>query len=87
MSNWEQLGVVVCYVRNCQAIEKLLEFVQCDDVKGASIAGFIINALNNAGLDPQMCRAQTCDGAGNIAGKAKGTAAKFCSETGNKNAV
>ena len=47
------------YVRNCQAIEKLLEFVQCDDVKGASIAEFIINALNNAGLYPQMCRAQT----------------------------
>ena len=43
-------------VRNCQAIEKLLEFVQCGD---ASIAEFIINALNNAGLYPQMCRAQT----------------------------
>ena len=25
--NWEQLGIVVRYVRNCQAIEKLLEFV------------------------------------------------------------
>ena len=59
VSNWEQLGIVVRYVRNCQAIEKLLEFVQCDDIKGASIAEFIINALNNAGLYPQMCRAQT----------------------------
>ena len=48
--NWEQLGIVVRYVRNCQAIEKLLEFVQCDEVKGASIAEFSINALNNAGL-------------------------------------
>ena len=87
VSNWEQLGIVVRYVRNCQAIEKLLEFVQCDDVKGASIAEFIINALNNAGLYPQMCRAQTYNGAGNMAGKEKGAAAKFCSETGNEKAV
>ena len=40
------------YVRNCQAIKKLLEFVQCDDIKGESIAEFIINALNSAGLNP-----------------------------------
>ena len=50
------------YVRNCQAIEKLLEFGQCDDIKGASITEFIINVLSNAGLNPQMCRAQTYDG-------------------------
>ena len=61
VSNWEQLGIVVRYVRNCQAIEKLLEFAHCDDIKGASIAEFINNALNNAGLNPQMCRAQTYD--------------------------
>ena len=75
------------YVRNCQAIEKLLEFVQCDDIKRVSITEFIINALNNVGLNPQMCHAQTCDGAGNTTGKEKGDAAKFCSETGNKKAV
>ena len=87
VSNWEQLGIVVCYVRNCLDLEKLLEFVRCDDVKGANIAEFIMNALNNNGLYPQMCRAQTYDGAGNIAGKEKGAAAKFCSETGNEKAV
>ena len=85
MSNWEQLGIVVRCITNCQAIEKLLEFVQCDDVKGASITEFIINALSNAGLYPQMCPAQTYDGASNMAGK--GAAAKLCSETGNEKAV
>ena len=85
--NWEQLGIVVHYVKNCQAIENLLEFVQCDDVKGVRIAEFIINTLNNAGLYPQMCCAQTYNGAGNMAGKEKGAAAKFCSETGNEKAV
>ena len=84
VSNWEQLGIVVRYVRNCQVIEKLLEFVQCDDIKGASVAEFIINALNNTGLNPQMCRAQTYDGASNMTGKEKGAVAKFCSETRNK---
>ena len=74
----------MCYVRNCQAIEKLLEFVQCDNSKGASIAKFIINALNNAGLYPQMCCTQIYNGAGNMTGKEKGAATKFCAETGNK---
>ena len=86
VSNWEQLGIVR-YVRDCQAIEKLLEIVQCDDVKGASIADSIIDTLNNAGLYPQMCRGQTFDGAGNMAGKEKRAAAKFCSKTGNEKAV
>ena len=74
------------YVRNCQAIEKLLEFVQCDDVKGASIAEFIINALNNAVLYPQMCRAQT-HMEPVIWQVKRGAGAKFCSETGNEKAV
>ena len=61
--------------------------MQCHDIKGASIAEFIINGLNNGGLNPQMCRAQTNDGASNMARKEKGAAAKFCSETGNEKAV
>ena len=40
-----------------------LETVNCNDIKGASIAVFIISALNNTGLNPQICRAQTYDGA------------------------
>ena len=81
------MEIVVRYVKNCQAIEKLLELVQCDDGKGASTAKFIINALNNAGSNPQMCRAHTYDGASNMAGKEEGAAVKFCSETGNKKVV
>ena len=61
--------------------------MQCDDIKVASISEFIINALNNAGLNPQMRRAQTYDGAGSMAGKEKGAAAKFCSKTGNEKTV
>ena len=75
------------YVRNCQVIGKLSEFVQCDDVKRASIAEFIISALNNAGLYLQMCCTQTYDEAGNMAGKEKVAAAKFCSQKENEKAV
>ena len=71
VSNLEQLGIAVRYVRNCQVIEKLLEFVQCDDTKGASIAEFIINALNDAGFNPQIYHAETYDGGGNMTGKEK----------------
>ena len=34
-----------------------------------------------------MCRVQTYDGAGNMTGKEKDVAAKFCSEIGNEKAV
>ena len=75
------------YIRNFQAIEKLLEFVQCDDIKRVGIAEFIINVLNDPGLNPKLCRAQTYDGAGNMASKEKDVVAKLCSETGNGKAV
>ena len=75
------------YVRNCQVIKILLELVQCDDIKGARIAEFIISALNNAGLNPQIGPAQTCDGTGNMAGKEKGAADKFYSKIRNEKAL
>ena len=61
--------------------------MQCDNIKRVSIAEFIINALNSPGLNPKLCRAQTYDGAGNMAGKEKDVAAKFCFETRNGKAV
>lgn len=30
---WEQLALVVCYAKNYQAVEKLLEYVKCDALK------------------------------------------------------
>ena len=87
MSNWEQLGVIVRYIKNSRPVEKLLEYVICDDIKGRSIATFLINILTNVNLDSMMCRSQTYNDAGNMPGKVKGTAAVFCSETGNDKVV
>ena len=33
VSNWEELGVIVRYTKDCCPIEKLLEDVRCEDVK------------------------------------------------------
>ena len=87
VSNWEQLGVIVRYTKNPTPVEKLLEYVSCDDIKGSSIATFLIKTLKNVDLDPMICRSQTYDSAGNISGKVKGAAAIFSSKTGNDKAV
>ncbi|CAG2254819.1 unnamed protein product [Mytilus edulis] len=76
-SNWEQLGIVIRYLRDGSPVEKLLEFVQAEETTGSALCGLIVKALTDAGLDIQFCRAQTMDGAGNMSGKNLGCAAQF----------
>ena len=85
-SNWEQLGIVLRYVKYFTPVERLFEYVACEDIKGKSIATYIIDILNNTGLDPKNCRSQTYDGAGNMAGKLKGAANQFQVMTGSDRA-
>ena len=87
VSNWEQRGMIVRYTKDCRPVEKLLEYVRCEDIKGMSIANYLITTLKDAGLDVMMCRSQTYNGAGNMSGKSKGAAVVFRSETGNESAV
>ena len=55
VSNWEQLEVIVRYTKDCRPVEKLLEYVRCEDIKGTSIANYLITTLKDAGLDVMMC--------------------------------
>ena len=55
-ANWEQLGIVVRYVKDDRPIERLLEYVKCPNIRGATIAGLIIKALNEVGLNINKCR-------------------------------
>jgi len=80
-SNWEQLGLMVRYVKANIPVEKLLLFIPVDDLTGASLCKKIIEALTQHGLDIQFCRSQTMDGAGNMAGHVKGCAALFTKES------
>ena len=63
-----------------------MTYVACEDIKGKSIATYIIDILNNTGIDPKNCRSQTYDGARNMAGKLKGAANQFQVMTGSDRA-
>lgn len=76
-SNWEQLGIILRYTVDNKPVERLLEFVQCDQITGDAICNNIVKSLTEAGLDIQFCRSQTMDGAGNMSGKQAGCAARF----------
>ena len=73
-ANWEQLAIVVQYVKDDRPVERLLECVKCPNICGATIADLIIKALNEVGQNMKKCRAQTYYGAGNMAGKQQGVA-------------
>ena len=79
-SNWEQLGIVIRYVKDNQPIERLLEFVKCEDITGETLANKIMDSLTKAGLDIKLCRFQTMDGAGNMAGKKSGCSTRITKE-------
>ncbi|XP_072172497.1 52 kDa repressor of the inhibitor of the protein kinase-like [Diadema setosum] len=77
VSNWEQLALVIRYLKGQKPVERLLEYVACDSITGEAICQNIMQSLTSVGLDPKCCRGQTYDGAGNMAGKEKGCATRF----------
>ncbi|XP_078585777.1 52 kDa repressor of the inhibitor of the protein kinase-like [Branchiostoma floridae x Branchiostoma japonicum] len=77
VSNWEQLGLMVRYVKDNKPVERLLLFAQCDNITGRALCDSIVQDLNMLNLDPANCRAQCFDGAGNMAGVVNGCAANF----------
>ena len=67
-SNWEQLGLILRYVKGKKPVERLLGFIPCDCITGRALCQNIMKSISDAGLDNQLCRSQTMDGAGNMAG-------------------
>lgn len=76
-SNWEQLGLVVRFVKDGVPKERLLEFVACEETTGEALCDSIVHTLTKVGLNIQNCRSQTMDGAGNMTGCTKGVAARI----------
>ena len=74
-------------MKDCEYIERLLEFVLCEDSKGKSVCNYLLKAHQYSDLDPKMCRSQTRNGDGNMSGKTKEAAAQFCLRTQNEKAV
>ncbi len=78
VSNREQLSIVLRYVDNTTLMvrEDLVGFFECDfGITGNDIATKITSSLEELGLDLSHLRGQAYDGAGNMAGSVKGTAA------------
>ena len=86
-ASWEQLGIVVRYVKDYRPIERLLEYIKCPNIRGANTADLIIKALNKVGRNIKKFGAQTYDGAGNMAEKQQGAANQLKLKTSNENAT
>ena len=78
ISNKEQLSLVLRYVDpdTNQVREDLISFFECDEgITGRCLAKKITDSLESFGLDLGKLRSQSYDGAGNMAGRVRGTAA------------
>ena len=76
VSNKEQMPLVLQFVdKNGNNHEEFIKFILC--VSGAAITKSITTEIRSLGLDIQNCRGQAYDGAGNMAGKYQGTAARI----------
>ena len=78
ISNKEQLSVVLRYVDPDTILvrEDLVSFFEYDEgITGSNLAEKITDSLESFGLDLGKLRGQSYDGAGNMAGRIRGTAA------------
>ena len=82
-SNKEQMPLVVRYVDGHERIqERFLKFIYCNTgTSGKALTGKIVSSLrDDFNLDIMQCRGQCYDGAGNMAGKYSGVAARILEE-------
>ena len=86
-SNIEQMSVVIRFVDRTLTIrEEFLGFFPCKlGLSGEAIANSIMKFVEKLGLNMEFCRGQGYDGAGNMAGRVSGAAARI--QANNKNAI
>ena len=79
VSNTEQLSLVLRFVSHTGEIrEQFIEFLSCKDgVSGEVLSALIISSLQKYGLDVNLLRGQGYDGAGAMAGRINGVAARI----------
>ena len=79
VSNKEQMPLVLRFIdTNADIREDFIKFILCENgVSGKAIANSIITEIRELGLDMENCRGQRYDGAGNMAGKYQGAAARI----------
>lgn len=57
------MGIVLQYAVDNKPVERLLQFLECEQTTWADICNNILEALAEAGLDVKLCRSKTMDGA------------------------
>lgn len=79
VSNTEQLSLVLRFVDHVGEIkEQFIEFLSCKDgVTGEALSSTILSNLQRYGLDLNFLRGQGYDGAGAMAGRISGVAARI----------
>ena len=77
ISNREQLGLVVRYLKDGKPIERLIEYIECESITGEALCEDIKNTLLKLNLRLEDTVSQTYDGAANFSGHIKGCATKF----------
>ena len=77
ISNHEQLGLVLRYLKNGQPIERLIEYIECESITGEALCDDIKNTLLRLTLRLKDTVSQTYDGAANFSGHVKGCASRF----------
>ena len=85
VSNKEQLSIALRYVDTHSGTllvrEDLIGFAECNTgISGCDLASKITSTLEELGLDLEHLRGQAYDGAGNMAGSVRGTAALICAQ-------
>ena len=80
--NKEQLPLVIRYLDSSLKIrEVFLAFSECKEgVSGEAISKLILDTLESVGLSMDKCRGQCYDGAGNMAGRCRGAAARIAQQ-------
>ena len=58
---WEQLGMILRYLKNGKPTERVVKFNECDSITGVAICEKIIQFLIRVNLPPKLCQAQTYD--------------------------
>ena len=77
MSNKEQMGLILRYVKGGKLIERVVENIMCESITGAALCEDIHQSLRNLQLNLYNTVPQTYDGAANFSGHIKGCAAQF----------
>ena len=80
-ANKEQMPLVIRYVEQGEIRETFIKFILCNSgLTGLALSEKIKQAIDDLGLEMKDCRGQCYDGAGNMAGKCAGAAARIREE-------